>query len=112
MTIWTPTHHNSMYSKLQAALEKGLIADSEVNMNLDSDSELERAIKNKQKKRRADPWVISEETKRQLGQGLPMPGHSMGHRPFKTPLVSSDVQAEGDLKKREIKQAEKMSPFG
>ena len=85
MTIWTPTHHNSMYSKLQAALEEGQVADSEINMDLESDSELERSIKIKQRERRPDPWVI--------------------------PLVSSDVQAEGDPKKREIKQAEKMSSF-
>jgi hypothetical protein len=31
-----------MYSKLQRALEKGLQADSEINMNLESDTELER----------------------------------------------------------------------
>jgi hypothetical protein len=47
MTIWTPTHRNSMYSTLQRALEKGLQADSEINMNFESDSELEKEIKNK-----------------------------------------------------------------
>jgi hypothetical protein len=36
----------------------------------------------------------------------------VGHRPFKSPLVSSDAQAEGELRKREIKEAEKLSNFG
>jgi hypothetical protein len=36
----------------------------------------------------------------------------VGHRPFKSPLVSSDAQDEGELRKREIKQAEKLSTFG
>ena len=48
MTIWTPTHRNSIYSTPKAALEEGEIRDSEILndlLNLENDPEIERLNK-------------------------------------------------------------------